>query len=204
LPPDLTFISCSVVAPLAGTCAHNGVNPGGVVTFNITTMFKPGEGGQLRVRAQVNDSDNDPTNAITNRATLTYRDPLNNTYPPVRAEVSNPTAITLASFSARWMGNAVRVNWRTGSEDKTLGFHLLRATSPDLSQATQVTAALIPARGAGSSYGWTDQSAAPGTTYYYWLRESETGGAANTYGPTSTAGSGSAALYQQFLPFIMR
>jgi hypothetical protein len=122
----------------------------------------------------------------------------------VRAEVSNPTAITLASFSARWMGAAVRVNWRTGSEDKTLGFHLLRATSPDLSQATQVTAALTPARGGGSSYGWTDQAATPGTTYYYWLQESEIGGGTNTYGPTSTVGTGSAAFYQQFLPFVMR
>jgi uncharacterized repeat protein (TIGR01451 family) len=204
LPVDLTFVSCSLVAPLAGTCSHNGVNPGGVVTFNITTMFKPGEGGQLRVRAQVNNSDGDPLNIITNRATLTYKDPLNNSYPPVVAQVSNPTAITLASFSARWMGSAVRVNWRTGSEDKTLGFHLLRATSPDLDQAARVTAALIPARGAGSSYGWTDQSAAPGAIYYYWLQESEIGGATNTYGPTSTVGTSSAAVYQQFLPFVMR
>jgi uncharacterized repeat protein (TIGR01451 family) len=204
LPADLTFISCSLVAPLAGTCSHNGVNPGGVVTFNITTMFKPGEGGQLRVRAQVNNSDGDPLNVITNRATLTYRDPLNNPYPPVVAQVSNPTAITLASFSARWMGSAVRVNWRTGSEDKTLGFHLLRATSPDLDQATQVTSALTPARGAGSSYGWTDQAAAPGAIYYYWLQEREIDGATNTYGPTSTVGTGSAAVYQQFLPFVTR
>jgi len=204
LPVDLTFISCSLVAPVTGTCAHNGVNPGGVVTFNLTNMFRPGEGGSLRVVAQFQDIDGDPTNVVTNRATLTYRDPLNNPYPPVLTEVSNPTAITLASFSSRWMGSAVRVNWRTGSEDKTLGFHLLRATSPDLSQATQVTAALIPARGGGSSYGWTDQAAAPGATYYYWLRESETGGATNTYGPTSTVGTGSAAFYQQFLPFITR
>jgi uncharacterized repeat protein (TIGR01451 family) len=194
LPVDLTFVSCSLVAPLAGTCSHNGVNPGGVVTFNITTMFKPGEGGRLRVRAQVNNTDGDPLNIITNRATLTYKDPLNNSYPPVVAQVSNPTAITLASFSARWMGSAVRVNWRTGSEDKTLGFHLLRATSPDP----------VVVGCAGSSYGWTDQSAAPGATYYYWLQESEIGGSTNTYGPTSTVGSGSAAVYQQFLPFVMR
>lgn len=204
LPIDLTYMNCAVLAPLAGTCAHNGVNPGGRVTFNIATTLKPGESGAVRVVSLVSDGDGDPDNDIINVARLTYQDPLKNNYPPITATVSIPTPISLAGFSARRLDDSVRVNWRTGDEDKTLGFHLLRSASPDLAEAVQVTPELIPARGAGSSYAWTDRSAAPGVVYYYWLHVSDLDGSASRHGPVSTAGSVGAAAYSLFLPIINR
>ncbi|HYF63824.1 MAG TPA: hypothetical protein VD886_13475 [Herpetosiphonaceae bacterium] len=202
LPVDLTFMNCAVLAPLAGTCAHNGVNPGGRVTFTIATTLKPGESGALRVVSQVNNSDGNPTNPVVNVATLTYKDPLKNTFPPITSTVSIPTPISLAGFGTRRLGDGVRVNWRTGTEEQTAGFHLLRSTSPDLAGAARVTADLIPARGAGSTYAWTDTAAAPDKVYYYWLQATTLAGGTSTYGPIFTAGS--AAAYRQFLPFIGR
>jgi uncharacterized repeat protein (TIGR01451 family) len=203
LPVDLTYLGCGVLAPLSGTCAYNGSGSGGAVIYTISTTLKPGEGGALRLLAQVNDGDGDLTNPIINRATLTYRDPLKHPFPPVRAVVANPTSVALVSFGARWIGSAVRVNWRTGSEDGTLGFHLLRALSLDVGQAVRVTPGLVPPLGASSNYAWTDHSVVPGTTYYYWLEEHEVGGGTHVYGPVSPGG-GSTPFCQLAMPLLTR
>ena len=201
LPLNLNYVGCSVTLPLVGTCSHTGPTPGGAVTFMLSSIIKAGQVGQVRIFTTVNSIDGTD---IVNDAVLRYKDPLKNNFPPVRGTDRTPTAVTLASFAARPLGAGVRVQWLTGSEVKTLGFHLLRATSPDLAAAVRVTTELIPARGVGSSYGWTDQNVVAGTTYYYWLEETETTGAINNYGPVSTTTSPLNADYMLFLPLMLR
>ena len=201
LPLNLNYVGCSVTLPLVGTCSHTGPTPGGAVTFLLSSIIKAGQVGQVRIFTTVNSIDGTD---IVNDAVLRYKDPLKNNFPPVRGTDRTPTAVTLASFAARPLGAGVRVQWLTGSEVKTLGFHLLRATSPDVADAVRVTTELIPARGVGSSYGWTDQNVVAGTTYYYWLEETETTGAINNYGPVSTTTSPLNADYMLFLPLMLR
>ena len=202
LPLDLTYIGCDLAAPLTGTCAYNGDRPGAVI-YRINNTLKPGQDGVLHLIAEVNADDGNLTNPIVNRSTLAYKDPLKNTYPPVRAVVSNPTSIALASFGARWVGKDVRISWRTGLEEQTAGFHLLRATAMEVGQAIHVTPSLIPPLGASSNYGWTDHTVAPGANNYYWLEEHVIGGGVNLYGPVSPGGAW-VASYELFLPLICR
>ncbi len=115
-----------------------------------------------------------------------------------------PTAVDLIAFNAQAQGQAIRVRWLTSKEEHTSHFDLYRATSPDRASAVRVTASSIPAHGAGIYYGWSDTSIAPNTTYYYWLVESEVGGATNEYGPTQASTVQATAQYSLFLPLIQR
>jgi uncharacterized repeat protein (TIGR01451 family)/fimbrial isopeptide formation D2 family protein len=100
-----------------------------------------------------------------------------------------PTAIRLTMFGAIRTGAGVRVRWTTGSERNTFGYTILRGTTPNRASAIAVSV-LITARGGenvDTSYMWDDPTAEPGTTYYYWLQETEVNGQTNDYGPVSTA-----------------
>jgi hypothetical protein len=112
--------------------------------------------------------------------------------PRLTVEYSNPTAVTLASFTATWDKAEVIATWETAAEINTVGFNLWRSETHD-GGYTQVNNALIPAASLGgvwgSSYTYTDSGVTPGTTYYYKLHELEVGGASNWYGPVSTAAS---------------
>lgn len=118
--------------------------------------------------------------------------PSNRLVVPLR--IIDPTAVTLLSFSAAHAEGGVMVRWETGSEMNTVGFHLLRAPSPDRAAAERVTPALIVARGStnqGATYSWFDSTARPGESYTYWLQELEAVGGVdefilvNEYGPTA-------------------
>ena len=109
--------------------------------------------------------------------------------PSLTVEYSNPTAVTLASFTAAWQKDQVVVTWETAVEIDTLGFNLWRSETRDGSY-DQVNDALIPAASPGGvwggSYTYTDSDVTPGRTYYYKLHEIEAGGVSNWYGPFST------------------
>jgi hypothetical protein len=109
--------------------------------------------------------------------------------PSLTVEYSNPTAVTLASFTAAWQKDQVVVTWETAVEIDTLGFNLWRSETRDGSY-DQVNNALIPAASPGGvwggSYTYTDSDVTPGRTYYYKLHEIEAGGVSNWYGPFST------------------
>jgi hypothetical protein len=107
-------------------------------------------------------------------------------------DTENPTAVTLASFTAEWDGGQVLVAWETALEIDTVGFNVWRSTNPD-DGYVQVNAALIPAESLGGVEGGfyeiVDTNVTPGTTYHYKLEEVEVGGARSWYGPVSTGGS---------------
>jgi len=101
---------------------------------------------------------------------------------------SDPTAIALASFTAKAEKNGVRVAWATSLEQDTFGFHLYRAESQNRDDAKQVTSELIAATGrnGGANYEFVDSSADSGKTYTYWLQETEVSGVTHEYGPVSS------------------
>lgn len=129
--------------------------------------------------------------------------PSNQLVAPLR--IIDPTAVTLRSFTAATGPEGVTVRWETGSERGTLGFHLLRASSADRSEALRVTPDMILARGGpteGARYHWDEPLAPPGVRYFYWLQELEEGGTTREYGPARTAPSVSAQPFRVALPFI--
>ncbi len=120
--------------------------------------------------------------------------------------VEDPTAIALMSFTARPVAAGVQLAWETSIEINTRGFALLRGDSPDRAAATRITADLIGARGnaaSGASYRYTDTTADPDGTYYYWLQEEERDGTTNLYGP-ATVGGNPANNNRTYLPLVRR
>jgi hypothetical protein len=119
----------------------------------------------------------------------------------------DPSAITLASFSATSGGDKVTVHWVTTAEVNTWGFNLYRSTNGKRSSAVRVTPALILAKGrgqGGASYTWTDTDIEQDVTYTYWLVETEINGRTNEYGPATVHPQVSAASHQIFLPVVVR
>jgi hypothetical protein len=132
------------------------------------------------------------------------------TFYPSRAittplQIVEPSAIELLDFAARRTTNAVQIDWTTGTEQDTAGFHLLRSTRADRNAAERISTALIPARGTasqGASYRWLDQHALASVEYYYWLQEYEIGGARHEYGPVVSGRVALNARQQVFLPLV--
>jgi hypothetical protein len=152
-----------------------------------------------------------PASRDTNANTLTAEDVT--AFSNWRMGDNNPTAVTLASFTAEWDGGEVLVAWETALEIDTVGFNLWRSTALD-GEYERVNAALIPSASPGGvwggSYAYADADVALGTTYYYKLEEVEIDGARDWYGPISTGVeaptavtiSRSAAASQSSLTFI--
>jgi hypothetical protein len=95
------------------------------------------------------------------------------------------TAIKLDSFSASDSRGVVSLSWTTGTEIDNAGFNLYRSSSPE-GQRVKVNSGLISAAAgsaSGASYSAVD---APGYgTYFYWLEDVSTGGAATLHGPVN-------------------
>jgi hypothetical protein len=98
-----------------------------------------------------------------------------------------PTAVALTRFEALPEGASIRLEWETATEVDNLGFNLYRAESAD-GPRTQLNDGLIPSQMPGSpmgaSYQFVDESARPGSTYFYWLEDVDVYGVATMYGPT--------------------
>jgi hypothetical protein len=118
------------------------------------------------------------------------------------AQDTDPTAVTLASFTTTAVDGGVRLEWATASEIDLLGFHLYRAETPDGPQ-TRLNADLIPGQApgspAGSRYDFVDGAVSPGVTYWYWLEGVNIYGGATRYGPVS-----SGSRYRIYLPLVSR
>lgn len=118
-----------------------------------------------------------------------------------------PTAVELLRFTAIAGSGGVLVEWVTGAEIGSWGFHLWRSESENFSHSQRVTEGLIPATGGngGANYRFVDSRATPGVLYWYWLEEIETDGDRLFYGPVrltlSTALDGG---YRLFLPAVRR
>ena len=118
-----------------------------------------------------------------------------------------PTSITLTSFTATHNDDGIAIQWATSSELNTWGFALYRSGSGKRSDAIKVTPELILARGRGSlgaNYQWIDTTAQTGTTYAYWLLETELDQSTHEYGPVTAVASTAQATYQVFIPFMQK
>lgn len=95
------------------------------------------------------------------------------------------------------------MTWQTAQEINTLGFRLLRSSTPARQDAAQATPGVIAATGnaTGGSYTWLDAGVAPTGTLYYWLQEIDTTGAVTEYGPVLAGGTPG---FSAFIPFIAR
>ena len=97
-----------------------------------------------------------------------------------------PTAVTLASFTAQGGVGKASLAWETGTEIDNAGFNLYRATAEDGPYA-KVNDALIAAQGdpvSGDSYSFTDEGLSAGT-YYYKLEDVDYSSVTTLHGPVS-------------------
>ena len=134
----------------------------------------------------------------------------NETTSPVSSTVSveSPTAVSLASFTARPLLDAVQVDWETILEIDSLGFNLYRSSDPR-DDFTLLNLELIPVKNPGSILGsrymWLDSTVSPGGTYYYILEEVDIYGKTESYGPIWVTLAPSASHgFQIFLPLVNR
>jgi hypothetical protein len=111
------------------------------------------------------------------------------------------TPITVVSFTATRQGGKVVLTWTTSAELNTAGFTLYRSADRSRVNAVQVTPKLIPARGGGTTYTWTDTSPLAGG--YYWLQEVGVFTQSNEFGPVAPAAQATSA-YRILLPLVMR
>jgi hypothetical protein len=151
------------------------------------------------------DSDADPATGLTSQVTLVPGE--NN--PSIYAGLVqiNPTAITLASFTATREGAQVVVRWVTTAELNTWGFQLYRSADGKCAGAVRVTPERIPGQGrgqGGASYSWTNTTAEPGVVYSYWLVETELNGATDEYGPATARLRPAELTYHLFMPLATR
>ncbi len=103
------------------------------------------------------------------------------------------TPVTLARLGANWTDKGVLIDWETVTETNNFGFNIMRAESVD-GERIQINPEMIfsshaPGDPFGSTYEYLDETAVPGTEYFYWLVDvpldsSEPG----IYGPISPAG----------------
>jgi len=105
------------------------------------------------------------------------------------------TAVKLQSFGATGLDASVRLDWRTASELRNLGFHLYRSLTSD-GPWTRLTTALVPGLGSsavGQSYSFSDEGLENGTRYYYRLEDVDAASKVTSHGPVSAVPQAGAA-----------
>jgi subtilisin family serine protease len=112
-----------------------------------------------------------------------------------------PTAVTIASFSAHPQAGVIQVGWETILEINLLGFNIYRGESPE-GNLLQINPELIKALSVGnlngSIYEYYDSTLQPGVTYYYWLEIVEIS-RESRLGPVSAS-----APYPIYIPIVVR
>jgi uncharacterized repeat protein (TIGR01451 family) len=202
LPAGLTFV---LADPSQGTyTSSTGLWMVGSLANGVSATLRiqvtvTGSGSIINT-AQISASDQyDPNSAPAN----------NNANENDQSQViisAQPTAITLASFTATHEGNVITVRWVTTAEINTWGFHLYRSVTGRRADAVRVTSQTILGQGrgqGGAAYQWTDMDIQTASTYSYWLQETEISGASNEYGPARAAPA-ITATYHIMVPLIYR
>jgi len=94
--------------------------------------------------------------------------------------------VELSSFTAVYMNEFVTVSWQTATETDVIGYNIFRSEEDDFSTVQKVNNDIIPGYGTTTTphtYKFTDLSADPYyTTYYYWLEVVNFGGTNDFYG----------------------
>lgn len=195
-----------------------GNAPGDRVVEAILGVIDSGAQARLTFDAVVNSGIPETVTQLANQALIQGDDlpiipsddpgtstPDDPTTIPYDGPGGGPTAISLLSFGARVEGGAAVVRWITGVELNTAGFQLLRASSPDRTAATPVSALLAPqgSSGAGAAYSWIDPAPVAGPVYY-WLIEQEIDGDRSEFGPARLELAGPSAATSVYLPLLER
>jgi uncharacterized repeat protein (TIGR01451 family) len=215
-PDRNTTLVVGSVQTSSGTVT--GGNAAGNTAVGVAIGTLPsGVSVTISYRAVINDPFPTGITSISNQGTVTSAQlPPASTDDPNSAAIgdatktiisANPTAISLASFTAVRQGDSIVVRWVTTAEINTWGFHLYRSADGKRTSAVRVTPALIPGQGrgqGGASYIWTDTAVDASLTYTYWLVESEISGATNEYGPATASVRPAGMTYRLFLPVSSR
>ena len=90
-----------------------------------------------------------------------------------------PTAVSFRSLSASRTATGALIRWRTGSESRTLGFHVYRQVG---STRVRVSSRLIAASARGS-YAFVDRKAPRGKSLHYWIQSVGLDGSRRWHGP---------------------
>jgi hypothetical protein len=108
-----------------------------------------------------------------------------------------PTAVFLASLTARSVKTHIIIRWETVSEFDVVGFNVLRSTNP-VGPYAQINPTLIPAQNSGgvsgASYRYADADVVSGTTYYYLLETVNPDGNSQQFGPLTVQHRGFGVL----------
>ncbi len=97
---------------------------------------------------------------------------------------TNPTAVTLASFTGKAQPDGVKLDWETANENWLVGFNLYRsdtADGPKQKLNNDLITAKKPGQNLGDTYSFIDP-VSPGGKYFYWLELVQVGGS-NTNEP---------------------
>jgi hypothetical protein len=109
------------------------------------------------------------------------------TVPSTTTTTAPPTAITLASFTAKPFNGGVVFEWKTETEIDNAGFNLYRSQAEN-GEYTKINSSLIPAKGSsaqGSSYEFVDTNVQNRKTYYYKLEDIDLNGKSTMHGPVN-------------------
>ncbi len=105
----------------------------------------------------------------------------------INAGDEGETLVELAAFAAAPGPQGVALSWETAAAKDTAGFHVWRSEQEQWGYE-RVTPAMIPARGSltrGADYGFEDETAAPGQTWYYKLEDIDDRGTSTLHPPVS-------------------
>jgi uncharacterized repeat protein (TIGR01451 family) len=110
------------------------------------------------------------------------------------------TAVTLASFASRLEGSGVRFDWTTTREIDSDAFLILRSSTPNIGDASEI--GRVSSSGTnGGSYHFTDP-ALPEAGAYYWLVELERDGDQLLLVAWPQSAQQQAVEYRVWLPFV--
>jgi uncharacterized repeat protein (TIGR01451 family) len=211
--PNTTLVAGSVQTSLGTVTSGNaGIPP---VAANIGALPGGGASAIISFRVRIASALPAGVTQISNQGIISSSQlgPVS-TNDPATAQgadstvtpITNPTAITLVSFTATPEGDTIVVRWVTSAERDTWGFHLYRSADGRRDHASRLTPQLIlgTGRGQGASYSWADTTAEAGVHYTYWLQEVEVSGKTNEYGPASAVLGPAAGQYRVFVPIVQR
>jgi uncharacterized repeat protein (TIGR01451 family) len=204
--PLNTSFSAAGSAP--GWSCADGAAPGTTCTFTVG-FFAAGDVDATTFTVRVDNPLASGVTSITNTVLIADNgsegaDPTPPNNQGVATSPIIPTAITLLRFDATKVGDAVQLDWATGSELNTMGFRVYRSASTSFAAAKDVTG-LIIAQGnglSGAEYRWTDEGGAA-ASYHYWLVEIALDGTRTTYGPVSVAAQPQQG-FMLYLPVVRR
>ncbi len=189
LPSTVSYISAT---PTQGTCSQAA----GTVTCLLGTMIN-GVSATITITVTAVT----PSSAV-NSASVTADQPdpnsANNTATQTTL-ITFPTAVKLETFTAKATADSVVLSWKTGAEQKNLGFNLYREQNgerlrlnPSLIAGSALTLrAGLPQHGA-KTYAWIDRLPTA-TTDLYWLEDVDLDGTRTFHGPISSQADLSAA-----------